>query len=254
MAHWNWKLTSASALIYTLAFNLTFFIQELFLVLPKAFTPGLRPILFHNNHHWQGDSPLVKLFQGTGALATFVTASACAMLLQRGWGRTSTSRLFLVWLAYDGFFQSLPQVVIGAFMPANDVAMAMDYFGLGATAKTTAAIVAGIAMPLLAVALTRPLLSLAEDPVETSSRRARTGFIFRTATVPAIVAVALIIPFRVPRNWIEVVMVPVVVTCIGILWMQSGAWLIRNVSAGGNSRNMSVARLAGAVVALLLVF
>src|ERR1700716_3333062 len=26
---WNWKLTVASALLYTLAFNLTFFIQEL---------------------------------------------------------------------------------------------------------------------------------------------------------------------------------------------------------------------------------
>jgi len=254
MARRNWKLASASALIYTLAFNLVFFIQELFLVLPKAFTPGLRPTLFHNNHSWDGDSPLVKLFQGTGALATLVTASVCTMLLQRGWGRTSTSRLFLIWLAYNGFFQSLPQVIIGAFIPANDVGMAMDYFGLSTTAKKTAAIVAGIAMPLIAVALTRPLLSLAEDPAETGSGSARSGFIFRTATLPAVVAVALIIPFRVPRNWIEVVMVPVVVTCIGIIWMQSGAWLIRNVSASGDSRNMSVVRLAGAVVVLLLVF
>jgi hypothetical protein len=32
-----------STLLYTLAFNLTFFIQELFLVVPKALTPGLRP-------------------------------------------------------------------------------------------------------------------------------------------------------------------------------------------------------------------
>jgi len=254
MVAWNWKLTSASALIYTLAFNLIFFIQELFLVLPKAFTPGLRPTLFHNNHSWDGDSPLVKLLQGSGALATFITASVCALLLQRGWGRTSTSRLFLIWLAYNGFFQSLPQVVIGAFIPANDVGMAMDYFGLGSTAKMTAAMVAGLAIPLIAVALTRPLLSLAEDTVETGSGLARTGFIFRAATLPAVVAVALIIPFRVPRNWIEVVMVPVVVTCIGIIWIQSSAWLIRNVSVSGNSRNMSVTRLAGAVVALLLVF
>ena len=254
MTRWHWKLASASTLIYTLAFNLIFFTQELFLVLPKAFTPGLRPTLFHNNHSWDGDSPLVKLLQGTGALATFVTASVCAMLLKRGWGRTSTSRLFLIWLAYNGFFQSLPQVIIGAFIPANDVGMAMDYFGLSTTAKTTAAIVAGIAMPLIAVALTRPLLSLAEATSEIGSGGARSGFIFRTATLPAVAAVALIIPFRVPRNWIEVVMVPVVVTCIGIIWMQSGAWLIRNVSASGDSRNMSVVRLAGAVVVLLLVF
>lgn len=43
---WNWKLTVASALLYTLAFNSIFFTQELFLVLPKALTPGLRPTLF----------------------------------------------------------------------------------------------------------------------------------------------------------------------------------------------------------------
>ena len=34
---WDWRLTVQSALLYTLAFNLTFFIQELFLVVPKAF-------------------------------------------------------------------------------------------------------------------------------------------------------------------------------------------------------------------------
>ena len=126
----------------------------------------------------------MKLFQGTGALATFVTASACAMLLQRGWGRTSTSRLFLAWLAYNGFFQSLPQVVIGAFIPANDVGMAMDYFGLSSAVKTTAAIVAGIAMPLIAVALTRPLLSLAEDPAETGSGSARRASFFELQHCP----------------------------------------------------------------------
>ena len=37
------------------------------------------------------------------------------------------------------------------------------------------------------------------------------GLFFGFATLPAVVAIALIIPFRVPRNWIEVVMVPVVV-------------------------------------------
>ncbi len=42
MVRWDWKLTLASALLYALAFNLVFFVQELFLVLPKALTPGPR--------------------------------------------------------------------------------------------------------------------------------------------------------------------------------------------------------------------
>jgi hypothetical protein len=254
MIRWNWKLMMGSALLYTLAFNLIFFIQELFLVLPKAFTPGLRPTLFHNNHTWEGDSPLVGLFQGTGALATFLTATVCVVLLKRGWGHSSTSRLFLTWTAYNGYFSSLPQVVIGALVPANDVGMAMEYFGLSAAGKAAAVVLALTAMPVLSVGLTRNLLSLAEDPGEIASAGARTGFVFRIATLPALAAIALIIPFRVPRNWIEVVMVPVVVTCIGIIWIQAGAWLVRNVDARGDSRNMSVAGLAGAVVALLLVF
>jgi hypothetical protein len=115
------RVAICSALLYTLAFNLTFFVQELFLVLPKAFTPGLRPTLFHNNHSWQGEHPLASLFQGTGALAIFLTGLGCALLLRRASARSATAHLFLIWVAYNGFFQSLPQVVIGAFNPRNDV-------------------------------------------------------------------------------------------------------------------------------------
>ncbi len=122
---WDWKLTIASALLYALAFNLTFIIQELFLVIPKALTPGLLPILFHNNHTWAGENPLARLFQGTGALAIFVTGLICALVLRHRPARSAGWRLFLIWMAYNGFLQSLPQVVIGAVEPENDVGMAM---------------------------------------------------------------------------------------------------------------------------------
>ena len=35
---WDFRLMAVSTLLYVLAFNLVFFVQELFLVLPKAFT------------------------------------------------------------------------------------------------------------------------------------------------------------------------------------------------------------------------
>ena len=113
-ARWDWTLTLRSTLLYALAFNLTFFIQELFLVLPKALTPGLRPTLFHNNHRWEGEHPLAGLFQGTGALATVATAIVCLWLLRRDAGRSANTRLFLVWMAYCGLFMAPPQVAIGA--------------------------------------------------------------------------------------------------------------------------------------------
>jgi hypothetical protein len=249
---WDWKLTITSALLYALAFNVTFFIQELFLVLPKALTPGLRPTLFHNNHRWEGESPLASLFQGTGALAIFVTGLICAFLLKRWVGRSSSVRLMLIWMTFNGFLQSLPQVVIGSIEPKNDVGMAMDYLRLGAPAKMVAALVALIATPAAALWLRGPLLSLSENKID--SVRARTTFMFQVATVPALAAILLIIPFRVPRQFTEVVMVPVVVTAIGIAWLQAGAWALSPVPAGGTLSSKSIAYALGALLILLLVF
>src|SRR5690242_11465944 len=114
---WRWSLTVRSTLLYTLAYNLTFFIQELFLVVPKALTPGLRPTLFHNNHTWEGDHPLASLFQGTGALAILASGIVCLVLLRGDRVRATTLRLFVIWMAFHGFFQALPQVVMGALIP-----------------------------------------------------------------------------------------------------------------------------------------
>jgi hypothetical protein len=249
---WDWRLTITSALLYALAFNLTFLIQELFLVLPKALTPGLRPTLFHNNHSWEGENPLASLLQGTGALAIFVTGLICAFLVKRRVG-SSTARLFLIWMTCNGFLQSLLQVVIGSVEPRNDVGMAMDYLRLGAPAKTAAALTALIAIAAAALWLRRPLLSLAQSGDDIADARARIRFIFRAATLPALAAILLIIPFRVPRNWVEVVAVPLVVTIVGIAWIQSGAWAATE-KASGNLGSRSIMYAASALAILLLIF
>ena len=106
-APWNWKQTISSALLYPRAFNLTFFVQELFLVLPKALTPGVRPTLFHNNHSWQGENPLTSLFQAPGrsrsSSAVLFVRSSCSAAhpapprfgcSSSGWRTTGSSRLF----------------------------------------------------------------------------------------------------------------------------------------------------------------
>jgi hypothetical protein len=250
---WNWKLTINSALLYALAFNLTFFIQEFFLVLPKALTPGLRPTLFHNNHTWQGENPLASLFQGTGALAIFLSAIVCALLLRRR-PRSGSVRLFLIWMTYTGVFQSLPQVLIGAVIPQNDVGMAMVYLDFGAVAKTAAALAAIAMMPLVAVWLVRPLLSLAEDTGWIASSWGRTRFIFNVSTLPSLAAIPLIVLFRIPREWIEVLVVPTVVTVIGIAWIQAGAWRVSVATTQPASVLGKTAIPLSALVVLLLVF
>jgi hypothetical protein len=264
---WDWKLTIASALLYALAFNLTFFIQELFLVVPKALTPGLLPILFHNNHTWAGENPLARLFQGTGALAIFITGVICVLLLNQLPARSAGVRLFLIWMAYNGLLQSLPQVAIGSVEPQNDVGMAMDYLHFSVAGKMAAALVALIAIAIAALTLRRPLLSVAQDMGDIGDSRTRTAFMFRVATLPALAAILLIIPFRVPRNWVEVAAVPVVVTVIGIAWLQAGAWAVSGAKASGAPETLgsnalgsnalgskTVGYAFGALLLLLLVF
>jgi hypothetical protein len=250
----EWRLMIASALLYAIAFNVTFFVQELFLVLPKAFTPGLRPTLYHNNHTWEGEHALASLFQGTGALAILLSAIACAFLLRRRPQRSANSQLFLVWMTYCGFFQALPQIVIGAIYPQNDVGMAMEYLQLGTTAKTVAALIALAAMPLIALRLTRALLGFAEDTAQIASGRARRRFICYSATLPALIALPLIFLFRVPRELVEVVVGPVIVTVIGIAWMQAGAWLEGSVEPHGAVPGRSIAYPFAALVVLLALF
>jgi hypothetical protein len=251
---WDWRLLAQSGLLYTLAFNITFFIQELFLVVPKALTPGLSPILYHNNHRWTGDHPLETLFQGTGALAIFLTGLFCAWLLRRGAGKTQGMRLFLIWMAFNGFFQSLPQIVVGAFNPGNDVGMAMDYFAMSDAAKLAAALVALAAVAAAGLWITRPFLETADDARQLASPSRRTAFAFNAASAPALLAIPFIILFRIPREIGEVVIPPILVTLIGIAWVQAIAWRIADAGPAPIAGRSSILIPLALVLALLAIF
>lgn len=244
-----------SAMCCAIAFNLTFLIQEVALFLPKALIPGVSSTLFHNNHIWQGEHPLVYLFQGAGALATVVSGLLCLYVVQRGQLQSAGSRLFFLWMGYHGFFMALPQVVIGAVNPYNDVGMAMDYFNLTAGSKKLLALLALVAMPLVANLFTEPFLRLAPDSAAVTSRGDRTRFIARIVTVPALIAVLLVIPFRLPREWLEVIVLPLIVMLAGTVWVQAGAWRISIVRiAFPLSSPPPLKLLSLAAITLLLVF
>ena len=110
------------------------------------------------------------------------------------------------------------------------------------------------AIASIAVWLTRPLLELAQHPgnIETAGRRAR--FILRTATLPALVAIPLIIPFRVPGTIDQVVIVPVAVTVVGMSWIQAAAWLVTTARPGEASPVRSIWYSLVAVTILFLIF
>ena len=77
----NYTTMINSAVLYALAFNLIFFLQELFLVLGKK-ALGLKAFLYHNDHNWEGEHPMTLLMQGSGALAIFLIGLLCLLIFR----------------------------------------------------------------------------------------------------------------------------------------------------------------------------
>jgi hypothetical protein len=245
----GWEPIVHSMLAYVLAFNITFFIQELFLVLPKAMVPGLVATLYHNNHEWTGNAPVAELFQGTGALAILVSGLIFSGIAA---SRAKPS-FFVLWMAFHGMFQSLPQFVVGAIAGGNDVGRAYDYLGIGAIGETLAALLALAAMPVAGMLLGRQFLAAAWDQRQLGSYCCRFGFLLRIAGLPALAALPIVILFRVPRELIEVLAPPLLVPLFGYGWLQLAAFKPADAKARG-VRPEAITSLLISSVALLAIF
>lgn len=245
----GWEPIIHSMLAYVLAFNITFFVQELFLVMPKSMVPGLSATLYHNNHDWTGTAPIAELFQGTGAMAIL----ASGLIFTAIAARQSKPSFLVLWMAFHGLFQALPQFIVGAIASGNDVGRAYDYLGIGTIGETLAALLALAAMPVAGIMLGRQFLAAAWDQRQLGSYCCRFGFLLRIAGLPALAALPVVILFRVPRELIEVLAPPVLVPLFGYGWLQLAAFRPGDVKAKG-ARPDRVAPFFLMAVSLLAIF
>jgi hypothetical protein len=245
----GWRPIVHSMLAYVVAFNLTFFIQEFFLVLPKSMVPGLTATLYHNDHDWTGNAPIAELFQGTGGLAILLSGLIFSLIA------TSQTRpsFFVLWMAFNGLFQALPQFVVGAIIAGNDMGRAYDYLGLGPFGELLLALAAMAAMPVAGIWLGRRFLAAAWDQRQLGSFCCRFAFLLRVAGLPTLAALPIIILFRVPREVIEVIAPPVLVPLFGYGWLQLAAFSPAAAKARGvRPQNVILPLVAGA--GLLAIF
>ena len=250
---WDGRFIAASALSAALAFNLVFFVQELLLTLPKAFVPGVHVKLYHNNHNWTGDAPILPFLQGTGGVADLVMGLVFAALLSFASSRSMTTRLFLFWMAFQGLYQGLSQLVIGSMVPGNDMGMAFGYLNLSAGVKHTILVLGLILSILAGFWLSRAALRLLATTAETLTTGAKMGFLLRTVMLPALVGGLILVPFRVPRNLIELVIFPTALMLFGALWVVLGAGLSPTAARPARPSASLVVPLA-CLIAVLLVF
>lgn len=238
-----WRDIAVSALFCTLAFNLTFFWQEIGLVVPKALVPGLDPILYHNDHDWRGDVPIAELLQGGGAVATLASGLFFLWLCGRIGPDRPAWRLFAFWMAFQGLLQSLSQWTVGTLIAGNDVGRALAYLGAGPAARSALLLVASAALILTGRVLARryPRGSGAHD------RSAALGL-----CAILLLATTLILPFRIPREPIEVVLIPLVVHLFGLGMLTLGFATTR--AAGGPSASAGWVVPTAALATLLAFF
>jgi hypothetical protein len=245
-------LVLVSALFCTLAYNLVFFVQELLLTLPKAFVPGVHVWLYHNNHHYEGNHPILPLLQGTGGLADLVTGLIFAALLAGAGARSMTTRLFLFWMAFQGLYAGFSQLVIGALIPGNDMGMAYGYLGLTPAARMGMLALGLIASVLTGFWLARKAITLLATTGETLNAGPRMGFMFFAVLLPVLIAGVLLIPFRMPRDLIEVTIFPTIVMLFGAIWVVIGGALSPTAPRPAHPAPSLAVPLAALIVVLLL--
>lgn len=217
----SWPLIINSAVLYALAFNTIFFIQELFLALGKKWL-GLKAYLYHNNHNWEGYHPMEGLAQGYGAAAIFITGVICLVIARRIKLSTHWLQLFFLWMAFQGLAQSLPQFITAAMAPDTDTGQAYTYLGIADQVGLLISIAGIILMLLIGMAYSQYLLQLAPSNNDTANASRRFNYIFRIGVAASIIGIMLIIPFRI-MPWSRAT-APLFVTLLSIPMVFANAW------------------------------
>ncbi len=221
-----------SAVLYALAFNIIFFIQELFLALGKRWL-GLKATLYHNNHNWEGNHPMESLAQGYGAASIFVAGLLFLFIAYQTKRSDHWSHVFILWLAFQGLAQSIPQFITGKVAADTDTGQAFTYLGIGEGLGILISIAGIIAMLYLCMLFSKYFLRLAPTVQAVSTASARSGYLFRIAVLASLIGIVLIIPFRI-MPWDRAI-APVMVTLISIPMVFAHGWRV-SITETINSR------------------
>ena len=241
-----------SAVFFALAFNIIFFLQEVFLVLGKK-ALGLQSFLYHNNHTWVGEHPMASLMQGSGALAIFLIGLICLVIFHFIRNSGSIWKLFVLWMAFHGLIQSIPQVIIGYLNPGTDVGEALvGYLKLSEPLLIILAIVSAIAMALLCIWFSKHLLEFAPVDAVLNNPKVKLKYVRYIAVGAAIIGSILVVPFRILPMGQAVT--PFIVSAFSIPWIWAAAAPSRPIRHIPNRINEKVAWSPVLLLLLLLIF
>ena len=248
----NYATMINSAVFFALAFNIIFFLQEVFLVLGKK-AIGLQSFLYHNNHTWVGEHPMASLMQGSGALAIFLIGLTCLVVFRFIRNSRSIWKLFVLWLAFHGLIQSIPQVTIGYLSPGTDVGQALvGYLNLNQALLIILSIASVTLVALLCIWFSRYLLEFAPTDTDLNNPKVKLRYIRYIAVGAAIIGSLLVIPFRIPP--ISQAATPFIVSTVSIPWIWAASASSKAVRGTSNRINEKIYLGPIVFLVLLLIF
>jgi hypothetical protein len=247
----NYNTMINSAVLYALAFNLIFFLQELFLVLGKK-ALGLKAFLYHNDHTWIGEHSMTSLMQGSGALAIFLIG-LISLVIFRFINSKSILKLFVLWLAFHGLIQSIPQVMVAYFDQGTDVGEALvGYLNLSQPFLIILALMSMSATVVISIWFSGQLLEFISINVDFNNAKVKFKYIRFIAVGAALMGSMLVIPFRIPP--LSQVISPFIVIVFSIPWIWSAAAMKKPIVPMSSRINEKTYWSPIVFLVLLLVF
>ncbi|MBT8315124.1 MAG: hypothetical protein KJP26_11745 [Maribacter sp.] len=248
----NYTTLINSAVLYALAFNIIFFLQELFLVLGKK-ALGLKAFLYHNNHVWEGEHPMTLLMQGSGAAAIFSIGLICLLLFRFIPYAKSIWKLFVLWLAFHGLIQSIPQVMVAYLDPNTDVGEALvGYLNLSQPFLIVLAITSITAIALISIWFSRRFLEFVYSDVDLNNPKVKFKYIRFIAVGAGIMGSILVVPFRIPP--MSQAITPFIVLVFSIPWVWSAAPLSKPIAHKSKKINEKIYWSPILILVFILLF
>ena len=165
-----------------------------------------------------------RLAQGYGAVAILITGIICLVVARSMKSKTHWLQLFFLWMAFQGFAQSLPQFITATIARDTDTGQAFTYLGISDTMGIFISIAGILIMLYICSAFSKYLLQLAPSKNYTENASSRFGYLFRIALIASIIGVVLIIPFRI-IPWDRAI-APLMVTLISIPMVFANSWSV----------------------------
>jgi hypothetical protein len=249
---WNvWPMVINSSVLYALAYNLIYFIQELFLALGKKWI-GLKAYLYHNNHNWIGEDPRDDLMQGLGALVILILGVILLLLFFKMRKSQHWSSLFILWLAYHGLIQALPQLSTVPMDRGSDVGQAITYLQLGPNIDYMISYASIFVIIALAYGFSRWFMQFSPANRIPDHGLKRFSSIFFIVLLPAVLGTLILFPYRImPINRYQMT-VMLLLVCLPFIFAFS--WLIKGVKPLDNEVNQKVIKTPIILSLLVLLF